>query len=94
STKTVTTWLNEQCILMSLYSVGDFGDVVVSGRIQFLLQYDVKKEELHVHIIRCQELASACKNRSDPEAGSVGLEPEPTNLAQPPAKSKPISELI
>ncbi len=52
--------------LMSLYSVGDFGDVVVSGRIQFSLQYDIKKEELHVHIIRCQDLASARKNRSDP----------------------------
>ncbi len=52
--------------LMSLYSVGDFGDVVVSGRIQFSLQYDIKKEELHVHIICCQDLASARKNRSDP----------------------------
>ncbi len=28
------------------------------------------------------------------EADSVGLEPEPTNLAQPPAKSKAISEII
>lgn len=52
--------------LMSLYSVGDFSDVVVSGQIQFSLQYDAKKEELHVHIIRCQDLAPARKNRSDP----------------------------
>ncbi len=28
------------------------------------------------------------------EAESVGLEPEPTNLAQPPAKSKAISEVV
>lgn len=28
------------------------------------------------------------------EAGSVGLEPEPTNLAQPPAKSEPDSEIV
>lgn len=28
------------------------------------------------------------------EAGSVGLEPDPTNLAQPPAKSKAISKII
>ncbi|KAI7798784.1 synaptotagmin-like protein 1 isoform X2 [Triplophysa rosa] len=52
--------------LMSLYSVGDFGDVVVSGRIQFSLQYDVKREELRVRIMRCQDLAPARKNRSDP----------------------------
>ncbi|XP_016411426.1 synaptotagmin-like protein 1 [Sinocyclocheilus rhinocerous] len=67
--------------LMSLYSVGDFGDVVVSGRIQFLLQYDVKKEELHVHIIRCQELASACKNRSDPYV-KVYLLPDNTSRSK------------
>ncbi|XP_056596961.1 synaptotagmin-like protein 1 [Triplophysa dalaica] len=52
--------------LMSLYSVGDFGDVVVSGRIQFSLKYDFKREELHVHIMRCQDLAPARKKHSDP----------------------------
>lgn len=67
--------------LMSLYSVGDFGDVVVSGRIQFSLQYDVKKEELHVHIIRCQDLASARKNRSDPYV-KVYLLPDNTSRSK------------
>ncbi|KAL1256066.1 hypothetical protein QQF64_014127 [Cirrhinus molitorella] len=67
--------------LMSLYSVGDFGDVVVSGRIQFSLQYDVKKEELYVHIIRCQELASARKNRSDPYV-KVYLLPDNTSRSK------------
>ncbi|TRZ00464.1 hypothetical protein DNTS_033227, partial [Danionella cerebrum] len=51
---------------MSLYSVGDFKDVVVSGRIEFSLTFDVTSEELFVRIIRCQDLASARKNRSDP----------------------------
>lgn len=46
--------------------MGDFGDVVVSGRIQFSLKYDFKREELHVHIMRCQDLAPARKKRSDP----------------------------
>ncbi|XP_073678332.1 synaptotagmin-like protein 1 [Garra rufa] len=67
--------------LMSLYSVGDFGDVVVSGRIQFSLQYDVKKEELHIHIIRCQELAPARKNRSDPYV-KVYLLPDNTSRSK------------
>lgn len=67
--------------LMSLYSVGDFGDVVVSGRIQFSLQYDIKKEELHVHIIRCQDLASARKNRSDPYV-KVYLLPDNTSRSK------------
>uniref|UniRef100_A0A671QTH6 Synaptotagmin-like protein 1 n=1 Tax=Sinocyclocheilus anshuiensis TaxID=1608454 RepID=A0A671QTH6_9TELE len=67
--------------LMSLYSVGDFGDVVVSGQIQFSLQYDVKKEELHVHIIRCQDLAPARKNRSDPYV-KVYLLPDNTSRSK------------
>lgn len=67
--------------LMSLYSVGDFGDVVVSGRIQFSLQYDIKKEELHVHIICCQDLASARKNRSDPYV-KVYLLPDNTSRSK------------
>ncbi|XP_053468657.1 synaptotagmin-like protein 1 [Ictalurus furcatus] len=52
--------------MMSLYSVGDFGSVTVSGQIQFSLQYDSRKEELHVRVCRCQDLAPARKNRSDP----------------------------
>uniref|UniRef100_A0A672R731 Synaptotagmin-like protein 1 n=1 Tax=Sinocyclocheilus grahami TaxID=75366 RepID=A0A672R731_SINGR len=67
--------------LMSLYSVGDFGDVVVSGQILFSLQYDVKKEELHVHIIRCQDLAPARKNRSDPYV-KVYLLPDNTSRSK------------
>uniref|UniRef100_A0A673HND1 Synaptotagmin-like protein 1 n=1 Tax=Sinocyclocheilus rhinocerous TaxID=307959 RepID=A0A673HND1_9TELE len=67
--------------LMSLYSVGDFGDVVVSGQIQFSLQYDIKKEELHVHIIRCQDLAPARKNRSDPYV-KVYLLPDNTSRSK------------
>lgn len=67
--------------LMSLYSVGDFGDIVVSGRIQFSLQYDVRTEELYVHIIRCQDLASARKNRSDPYV-KVYLLPDNTSRSK------------
>uniref|UniRef100_A0A8C1FZ30 Synaptotagmin-like protein 1 n=1 Tax=Cyprinus carpio carpio TaxID=630221 RepID=A0A8C1FZ30_CYPCA len=67
--------------LMSLYSVGDFGDVVVSGQIQFSMQYDIKKEELHVHIKRCQDLASARKNRSDPYV-KVYLLPDNTSRSK------------
>ncbi|MCI4392076.1 hypothetical protein PGIGA_G00141750 [Pangasianodon gigas] len=52
--------------MMSLYSVGDFGSVTVTGQIQFSLQYDSRKEELHVRVCRCQDLAPARKNRSDP----------------------------
>ncbi|KAI4871847.1 hypothetical protein NFI96_016411, partial [Prochilodus magdalenae] len=52
--------------LMSLYSVGDFGGVIVTGRIQFSLHYDPKKEELLVRVCRCQDLAPARHNRSDP----------------------------
>lgn len=67
--------------LMSLYSVGDFGDVVVSGRIQFSLQYDVKREELYVRILRCQDLAPARKNRSDPYV-KVYLLPDNTSQSK------------
>ncbi|XP_060798869.1 synaptotagmin-like protein 1 isoform X2 [Neoarius graeffei] len=52
--------------MMSLYSVGDFGSVPVTGQIQFSLQYDSRKEELHVRVGRCQDLAPARNNRSDP----------------------------
>lgn len=52
--------------MMSLYSVGDFGNVTVTGQIQFFLQYDSRKEELYVRVGRCQDLAPARNNRSDP----------------------------
>nr|XP_046274040.1 synaptotagmin-like protein 1 [Scatophagus argus]XP_046274041.1 synaptotagmin-like protein 1 [Scatophagus argus]XP_046274042.1 synaptotagmin-like protein 1 [Scatophagus argus]XP_046274043.1 synaptotagmin-like protein 1 [Scatophagus argus]XP_046274044.1 synaptotagmin-like protein 1 [Scatophagus argus] len=52
--------------MMSLFSTGDFGVVEVRGRIQFSLVYDTQKEELHVKVYRCEEIASAHKNRSDP----------------------------
>ena len=51
---------------MSLFSSGDFGVVEVKGRIQFSLAYDTQKEELHVKVYRCEDIASARKNRSDP----------------------------
>ncbi|KAK5883730.1 hypothetical protein CesoFtcFv8_020026 [Champsocephalus esox] len=52
--------------MMSLFSSGDFGVVEVRGRIQFSLVYDTQKEELQVKVYRCEDLASARKNRSDP----------------------------
>lgn len=52
--------------MMSLFSSGDFGVVEVRGRIQFSLVYDTQKEELHVKVYRCEDIASARKNRSDP----------------------------
>ncbi|XP_063756003.1 synaptotagmin-like protein 1 isoform X1 [Eleginops maclovinus] len=52
--------------MMSLFSSGDFGVVEVRGRIQFSLVYDTQKEELQVKVFRCEDIASARKNRSDP----------------------------
>ena len=52
--------------MMSLFSSGEFGMVDVRGTLQFSLQYDTKKEELQVRVCRCQDLALARKNRSDP----------------------------
>nr|XP_040043956.1 synaptotagmin-like protein 1 isoform X1 [Gasterosteus aculeatus aculeatus]XP_040043957.1 synaptotagmin-like protein 1 isoform X1 [Gasterosteus aculeatus aculeatus]XP_040043958.1 synaptotagmin-like protein 1 isoform X1 [Gasterosteus aculeatus aculeatus]XP_040043959.1 synaptotagmin-like protein 1 isoform X1 [Gasterosteus aculeatus aculeatus] len=52
--------------MMSLFSSGDFGMVEVRGRIQFSLVYDTQKEELQVKVYRCEEIASARKDRSDP----------------------------
>lgn len=51
---------------MSLFSSGDFGAVEVRGRIQFSLLYDAQREELHVRVHRCEDIASARKSRSDP----------------------------
>uniref|UniRef100_A0A4W6CWJ0 Synaptotagmin-like protein 1 n=1 Tax=Lates calcarifer TaxID=8187 RepID=A0A4W6CWJ0_LATCA len=52
--------------MMSLFSSGDFGLVEVRGRIQFSLVYETQKEELLVKVYRCEDIASARKNRSDP----------------------------
>ncbi|XP_047461453.1 synaptotagmin-like protein 1 [Mugil cephalus] len=52
--------------MMSLFSSGDFGAVEVRGRIQYLLFYDTQKEELHVKVHRCEDIAAARKSRSDP----------------------------
>lgn len=52
--------------MMSLFSSGDFGVVEVKGRIQFSLAYDTQKEELHIKVYRCEDIAPARKNRSDP----------------------------
>lgn len=52
--------------MMSLFSSGDFGTVEVRGRIQYSLVYDNHSEELQVKVYRCEDIASARKNRSDP----------------------------
>ncbi|XP_033831399.1 synaptotagmin-like protein 1 isoform X2 [Periophthalmus magnuspinnatus] len=52
--------------MMSLFSSGDFGVVEVRGRIQFSLVYDTRREELQIRIYRCEDVAAARKNRSDP----------------------------
>ncbi|XP_047240783.1 synaptotagmin-like protein 1 isoform X2 [Girardinichthys multiradiatus] len=52
--------------MMSLFSSGDFGVVEVRGRIQYSLVYDNHSEELQVRVYRCEDIASARKNRSDP----------------------------
>uniref|UniRef100_A0A3B5ALR7 Synaptotagmin-like protein 1 n=1 Tax=Stegastes partitus TaxID=144197 RepID=A0A3B5ALR7_9TELE len=52
--------------MMSLFSSGDFGVVEVRGRIQYSLVYNTQKEELQVKVYRCEDIASARKNRSDP----------------------------
>ncbi|XP_039977024.1 synaptotagmin-like protein 1 [Xiphias gladius] len=52
--------------MMSLFSSGDFGLVEVRGRIQFSLVYETQKEELQVRVYRCEDIATARKNRSDP----------------------------
>uniref|UniRef100_UPI0037E722F6 synaptotagmin-like protein 1 n=1 Tax=Semicossyphus pulcher TaxID=241346 RepID=UPI0037E722F6 len=59
--------------MMSLFSSGDFGAVEVRGRIQFSLVYDTQKEELQVRVNRCEDIASARKNRSDPYVKSYLL---------------------
>ncbi|XP_066573691.1 synaptotagmin-like protein 1 isoform X2 [Amia ocellicauda] len=52
--------------MMSLFSSGEFGTLEVRGSVQFSLRYDPSKEELRVLVCRCQDLAEARKQRSDP----------------------------
>ncbi|XP_027891946.1 synaptotagmin-like protein 1 [Xiphophorus couchianus] len=59
--------------MMSLFSSGDFGAVEVRGRIQYSLVYDNPREELQVKVYRCEDIASARKNRSDPYVKSYLL---------------------
>ncbi|XP_062818197.1 synaptotagmin-like protein 1 [Anolis carolinensis] len=51
---------------VSVFSDSDIGNVEVRGCIQFSLQYDSIKRELHVQVIQCRDLAEAKKQRSDP----------------------------
>uniref|UniRef100_A0A3B5MYG7 Synaptotagmin-like protein 1 n=1 Tax=Xiphophorus couchianus TaxID=32473 RepID=A0A3B5MYG7_9TELE len=77
--RTVTQELVSVCLLqlggsmMSLFSSGDFGAVEVRGRIQYSLVYDNPREELQVKVYRCEDIASARKNRSDPYVKSYLL---------------------
>uniref|UniRef100_A0AAQ5ZAL2 Synaptotagmin-like protein 1 n=1 Tax=Amphiprion ocellaris TaxID=80972 RepID=A0AAQ5ZAL2_AMPOC len=64
--------------MMSLFSSGDFGVVEVRGRIQYSLVYDTQKEELQVRVYRCEDIASARKNRSDPYV-KIYLLPDKSN---------------
>uniref|UniRef100_A0A8C6T598 Synaptotagmin-like protein 1 n=1 Tax=Neogobius melanostomus TaxID=47308 RepID=A0A8C6T598_9GOBI len=59
--------------MMSLFSSGDFDVVEVRGRIQFSLVYDTHREELQIKIYRCEDIAAARKNRSDPYVKSYLL---------------------
>uniref|UniRef100_A0A8D2JCN8 Synaptotagmin like 1 n=1 Tax=Varanus komodoensis TaxID=61221 RepID=A0A8D2JCN8_VARKO len=52
--------------MMSVFSDNDIGNVEVRGCIQFSLQYDSMRKELHIQVIQCRDLAEAKKQRSDP----------------------------
>ncbi|KAM9414465.1 synaptotagmin-like protein 1 isoform 2-T2 [Salvelinus alpinus] len=54
--------------MMSLFSSGEFGAVEVKGRVLFSLDYDTQREKLQVRVCRCEGLAAARKNHSDPYA--------------------------
>lgn len=66
STSSINSGYTLSGSMMSLFSSGDFGVVEVRGRIQFSLAYDGQREELQVNVFRCEDVASARKNRSDP----------------------------
>ncbi|XP_063050950.1 synaptotagmin-like protein 1 isoform X2 [Engraulis encrasicolus] len=60
----------------SLKSVGDMADVVVSGQIQFSIQYHHHRGELTVYVYRCQDLAQARRNRTPNPYVKVYLLPD------------------
>ncbi|XP_053160247.1 synaptotagmin-like protein 2 isoform X7 [Hemicordylus capensis] len=68
--------------VMSVYS-GDFGNVDVTGNIQFAIDYVEQLKELHIFIAQCKELAIADvkKQRSDPYVKSYLL-PEKYKLGK------------
>ncbi|CAN9503983.1 unnamed protein product [Ophioblennius macclurei] len=66
STSSINSGYTLSGSMMSLFSSGDIGVVEVRGRIQYSLVYDTQKEELQVKVYRCEDIASARKNRSDP----------------------------
>ncbi|MGH0133966.1 UNVERIFIED_CONTAM: hypothetical protein FKN15_062716 [Acipenser sinensis] len=73
--------VGENCILtvnlsgsmMSLFSSGEFGALEVKGSVLFALHYDDHKGEFQIKVYRCQDLAEAKKQRSDPYVKSYLL---------------------
>ncbi|XP_041090001.1 synaptotagmin-like protein 1 [Polyodon spathula] len=59
--------------MMSLFSSGEFGSLEVKGSILFALHYDSHKGEFQIKVSRCQDLAEAKKQRSDPYVKSYLL---------------------
>ncbi|KAK1156725.1 synaptotagmin-like protein 1 isoform X1 [Acipenser oxyrinchus oxyrinchus] len=59
--------------MMSLFSSGEFGAVKVKGSVLFALHYDGHKGEFQIKVYRCQDLAEAKKQRSDPYVKSYLL---------------------
>ncbi|MGH0141164.1 UNVERIFIED_CONTAM: hypothetical protein FKN15_027449 [Acipenser sinensis] len=59
--------------MMSLFSSGEFGALEVKGSVLFALHYDDHKGEFQIKVYRCQDLAEAKKQRSDPYVKSYLL---------------------
>ncbi|XP_058853684.1 synaptotagmin-like protein 1 isoform X1 [Acipenser ruthenus] len=59
--------------MMSLFSSGEFGSLEVKGSVLFALHYDGHKGEFQIKVYRCQDLAEAKKQRSDPYVKSYLL---------------------
>ncbi|XP_078423379.1 synaptotagmin-like protein 1 [Cetorhinus maximus] len=59
--------------MMSLYSNADVGCVDVRGSITFSLHFDENNLEFKIHVVQCDDLAAAKKNRSDPYVKSYLL---------------------
>lgn len=55
--------------MMSIYSeAGDFGNILVTGKIAFSLKYEQQTQTLVIHVKECHQLAYAdeAKKRSNP----------------------------